>query len=111
MVLRSENVNWFSRSCSGDLGRWLIELGIRSILSNLIHSQALKDRFGRKVRVQSGISKEQSKTGSNTIMAILIADDKIKPDGVVELKRAEGLTLVLDTPKGSLSSTIFIMCF
>ena len=83
----------------------------KSILSNLIHYATLKDRFERKLRVQRGISYEKSKTVSNTIMAILIADDKIKADGVVELKRAEGLTLVLDTPKGSLSSTIFIMCF
>lgn len=35
-------------------------------------------------------------------MAILIAKNEREEDGVVELKRAEGLMLVLDTPKGRL---------
>lgn len=40
-------------------------------------------------------------------MAILIAADELEEQGVVELKRAEGLTLVLDTPKGTLASISF----
>lgn len=61
--------------------------------------------LGRDEGPEDDLEKELLKPNSKTYIAVkMAASNGVELDaGVVELKRAEGLILILDTPKGGFS--------